>query len=156
MESLMQMKSISNPQVMFAAIGDTECDKSPLQVTQFESDNRIETQLKDLYLEGGGGGNHIESYHSIWYFAAYKTHLDSWKENKKGFLFTMGDEMVPPVLKADHIRKFIDASYQGVDISTAELFKAVNEKYEVFHLIVQDTQTYKKHIGAEKVNACWQ
>lgn len=155
MESLLQIKAISNPQVMFAAIGDTDYDKAPLQVTQFESDNRIEAQLKNLYLEGGGGGNHIESYHTMWYFAARKTALDVWKEGKKGLLFTMGDEMIPTVLKADHIRKFIDKSYQGMDIATSQLFKDVSEKYEVFHLIVQDTTTYK-NIGAEKVNACWQ
>ena len=111
MESLMKIKSISNPQVMFAAIGDADHDKAPLQVTQFESDNRIEEQLKKLYLEGGGGGNNIESYHAIWYFAAYKTRLDSLKQGKKGILFTMGDEMVSPTLKADHIRKFIDNKY---------------------------------------------
>lgn len=154
MESLLKIKSISNPQLMFAAIGDMDHDKAPLQVTQFESDNRIEAQLKNLYLEGGGGGNKIESYHAIWYFAAYKTQLDTWKEGKKGILFTMGDEMLPTLLKGDHIRKFMDKDYKGTDISTRELYKALSEKYDVFHLIVQDTTTYK-NIGSENVNGCW-
>lgn len=155
MESLLGVQSISNPQVMFAAIGDTESDKAPLQVTQFESDNRIEEQLKKLYLEGGGGPVGTESYNVIWYFAAHKTRLDSLKTGKKGFLFTMGDEMVPPILKAEHIRKFIDKDYSGPDISSSRLIEMVSEKYHVFHLIVQDTHAYSKSIGPDKVNTCW-
>lgn len=155
MESLLKISSISNPQVMFAAIGDTDFDRAPLQVTQFESDNRIEDQLKKLYLEGGGGGIGTESYHVIWYFAAHKTQLDSLKNGKKGILFTMGDEMVPDVLKADHIRKFIDKDYTGGDILTSKLLEQVLEKYEVFHLVVQDTSTYRQQLGPENVNASW-
>lgn len=154
MDSLLNIKAISNPQVMFAAIGDTQSDIAPLQVTQFESDNRIEAQLKNLYLEGNGGGNNVESYHAIWYFAWQKTQLDVWKQGKKGILFTMGDEMVPSTLKAADIIKFIDSGYTGPDIETSELIKQVTEKYDVFHLIVQETQTYR-NITAEKVNACW-
>jgi hypothetical protein len=155
MESLLNIKSISNPQVMFAAIGDTEYDKAPLQVTQFESDNRIEAQLKELYLEGGGGGNKEESYNAIWYFAAHKTKLDSLQTGKRGLLFTMGDELMPSKLKADHIKRFIDKNYVGTDILTSELVKQVSEKYDVFHLIVQDTSTYHG-LGENKMNACWQ
>lgn len=154
MESLLQIKAISNPQVMFAAVGDTEHDKAPLQVTQYESDNRIEAQLKSLYLEGGGGPNDTESYQVIWYFAAYKTHLDSLKAGKKGILFTIGDELMPTALTAAHIKKFIDKNYQGPDISTSKLLKDVSEKYEVFHLIVQDSGTYNR-LGAKRMQDCW-
>lgn len=153
MESLMKIKAISNPQVMFAAVGDTDHDKAPLQVTQFESDNRIEEQLRKLYLEGGGGGNNAESYHVIWYFAAHKTRLDCLKAGKKGILFTIGDELVPSVLKADHIRKFIDKNYKGSDILTSQLIRDVSEKYEVFHIVVQDTATYKRL--NQEIDRCW-
>lgn len=127
MENLLKTKSIPDPQVMFAAIGDTEFDKAPLQVTQFESDNRIEEQLKRLYLEGGGGPNQSESYQAIWYFAARKTQLDSWKKGKKGLLFTMGDELMPEKLTAAHICKFIDREYDGPDIDTKQLISEVSK-----------------------------
>lgn len=153
MDSLMKIQSISDPQVMFAAVGDTEFDKSPLQVTQFESDNRIEAQLKDLYIEGGGGGNSCESYNAIWYFAAYKTKLDSINKGKKGLLFTIGDELMPTVLKGDHIRKFIDPNYKGADITTANLLTEVSKKYEVFHLLVNN-DTYKK-LKSQNIDGVW-
>lgn len=154
MDSLLKIQAISNPQVMFAAVGDTEHDKAPLQVTQFESDNRIEAQLKNLYLEGNGGPNDTESYQVIWYFAAYKTHLDCVKKGKKGILFTIGDELMPTVLTAAHIKKFIDKDYQGPDIPTSKLYKDASEKYEVFHLIVQDSGTYNR-LGAKRMQECW-
>ena len=35
----------SDPQIMFGAIGDATCDRVPLQVGQFESDNRMDDDL---------------------------------------------------------------------------------------------------------------
>jgi hypothetical protein len=34
-----------HPQIMFGAIGDATCDRAPLQVGQFESDNRMDGDL---------------------------------------------------------------------------------------------------------------
>ena len=54
---------LADPQVLFMGIGDHECDRSPLQVGQFESsDELLDKWLTDTYLEGGGGGNRGESY----------------------------------------------------------------------------------------------
>ena len=52
----------SDPQIMFGAIGDATCDRVPLQVGQFESDNRMDDDLGRIVLEGGGGGQMTESY----------------------------------------------------------------------------------------------
>ena len=83
---------VKDPQIMVMAFGDVECDRHPLQVTQFESDIRIAEQLNDIYFERGGGGNAGESYTLPWYFASRHTKTDSYKKRgKKGFLFTMGD-----------------------------------------------------------------
>jgi hypothetical protein len=40
---------------MFGAIGDAETDYVPLQVGQFESNNRMDDQLRGIALEGNGG-----------------------------------------------------------------------------------------------------
>jgi hypothetical protein len=51
----------ADPQIMFGAIGDASCDGAPLQVGQFESDNRMDDDLGRILLEGGGGQK-TESY----------------------------------------------------------------------------------------------
>lgn len=93
---ILDRKPVTDPQIMFNAIGDAMCDTTPFQATQFESDIRIAEQLTQLYFERGGGGNGFESYPLAWYFAAMHTDIDCLNErNQKGFLFTMGDDCYP-------------------------------------------------------------
>ena len=124
-------KPIEDPQLMFAAIGDVT-DAAPLQVSQFESDIRIAEQLFALWLEGRGGDS-PEDFELLWYFAAKHTHIDSFeKHGKKGFLFTIGDADVHEMLKgADVAEIFKDDSK---NYSSKELLKMASEKYEVFHI----------------------
>jgi hypothetical protein len=42
-------------EISFVAIGDSKCDRWPLQCTSFAKGFDLETQLKALYGEGGGG-----------------------------------------------------------------------------------------------------
>ena len=52
---LLQRKGyVAHPEIMFGAIGDATCDNAPLQIGQFESDNRMDEQLGNIMLEGGG------------------------------------------------------------------------------------------------------
>ena len=133
---LYDRKPIEDPQIMFAAFGDTECDDYPLQVTQFESDIRIAEQLNDVYFERGGGGNAGESYSLPWYFAARHTKIDSWdKHKKKGFIFTIGDECCLPKISKEAIKKFIGDDVQD-NISSEEILTELSRRYNVYHLII--------------------
>jgi hypothetical protein len=129
-----------DPQILFLAIGDHECDQSPLQVGQFESsDELLDKWLTDVYLEGGGGGNAGESYLLAWYFAGYHTVTDQFeKRSEKGFLFTIGDE---PTLKniSNHVMKEIMGDGQYEDFSAAKLLDKAREKYNVYHLHIAET-----------------
>ena len=79
--------TVEDPALMCAAYGDYE-DKSPLQVTQFESDIRIAEQLLDLYFENAGSGQVVPT--CLWEFLARHTNIDACnKRNKKGFLHLM-------------------------------------------------------------------
>lgn len=134
-------KPVSDPQIMFSAIGDSMCDTAPLQVTQFETDIRIAEQLTDLYFEQGGGGNNFESYPLIWYFADKHTKIDSFdKRGKKGYIFTMGDDGYPAKLTKKEIERFIGDDIPE-DISVEQLFNQVNTRYEVFHLMLEEGGT---------------
>jgi hypothetical protein len=135
---ILDRKPVTDPHLMFMAIGDAYADRNPLQVSQFEADNRIIPQLTDIYLEKGGGGNQFESYDLPWYFAAHHTSLDCFeKRAKKGYLFTVGDENPPPGITAAQITKiFGDSQAQGM--SSAELLVMVQRTYHVFHLVVEE------------------
>jgi len=126
---------VADPQVLFLGIGDHECDRSPLQVGQFESsDELLDKWLTDLYLEGNGGGNSGESYLLAWFFASQYTETDHFKKRgKKGILFTIGDEPTLKTLPAK-VQKELMGPGQYSDVTAAELLDKAREQYEVFHL----------------------
>lgn len=129
---------VKDPQIMIMAFGDVECDKHPLQVSQFESDIRIAKQLNDVYFERGGGGNAGESYTLPWYFAARHTKIDSFdKRGKKGFLFTIGDEPYLTNISQAAIKKFIGDEIPS-NLSADELLTEVSRQYEVYHLMIEE------------------
>jgi hypothetical protein len=97
-----------DPQIMFGAIGDATCDRAPLQVGQFESDNRMDGDLERILLEGGGGGQKTESYELAMYFMARHTSTDCFeKRGKRGYLFMIGDEMPYPRVKPREVSAWI-------------------------------------------------
>lgn len=133
-------EGIAHPQVCFLGIGDHECDTTPLQVGQFEaSDELLDTWLRKLYIEGGGGGNMGESYLLAWWFAAAHTDCDAYaKRNKKGILITIGDE---PTLRTLTKREFTDifGSTSQVDRMVAsDMLKEAQAKWDVYHINVMD------------------
>jgi len=137
-ERLYDERPVTDPHVMFMGIGDANFDRAPLQVSQFEADNRIVEQLTQLWIEHGGGGNNSESYQFPWYFAAHHTSIDCFeKRGKKGYLFTVGDECTPPALTAAQIRQFVGDGVQK-DMSAAELLELASRTYHVFHIIVEE------------------
>lgn len=128
---------VTNPHIMFQAIGDSKSDSAPLQITQFEADIRIAEQLLDVYFEGRGGGNGGESYLLSWYFAARHTKIDCYdKRHEKGFLFTIGDERCHETLdKEEILRVFGDTPAE--QCTAKGLFAEASEKYEIFHIVMK-------------------
>jgi len=130
----------SDPQLLFLAVGDHECDNSPLQVGQFESsDELLDKWLTDVYLEGGGGGNAGESYLLAWYFAACHTSIDCYeKRTQKGFLFTIGDEPTLRDVPAAALKRIMGDGQHETYTDTFLLDKA-RERYHVYHLHIRET-----------------
>lgn len=134
MKSVMDA-NVEHAQVCFVGVGDDIYDRCPIQVGQFEtSDELTEKWLKKLYLEGGGGGNFGEAYALAWYVAARHTKIDSFeKRNKKGVLITIGDEPCLKMHSRHTIKSLFGDDLQG-DIISADLFKEVSEKWDVYHI----------------------
>ncbi|MFI5538185.1 hypothetical protein ACIA5H_17510 [Nocardia sp. NPDC051900] len=130
-----------DPQILFGAIGDADTDRVPLQVGQFESDNRMDEQLRAVFLEGGGGGQKSESYELAAYFLATHIVTDAWeKRRKKGYLFLIGDELNKPRLASRHIRAIIGDSVRQ-DISVESVYRELAERWHV-HYILPDQSSY--------------
>jgi len=135
-----------DPQVMFLGIGDHECDQSPLQVGQFESNDKdLDKWLMEIYLEGGGGGNQGESYILAWYFAHLYTSIDSWdKRQRKGLIFTIGDE--PPLMDLpERAQRTIMGEGQYSPWTANSLLNAVLARYDVYHIHVLETASGRRY-----------
>jgi hypothetical protein len=141
-------KGVSDPQILFLAIGDHECDSHPLQVGQFESgDEELDLWLTRTYIESGGGGNSGESYLLAWYFAANHTVTDAWEKRKqKGFLFTIGDEPCLRTLPNSVVNEIMGTKPQA-SYSDKELLKLAQEKYNVYHLQIMEGSAGKRSLG---------
>jgi len=147
-EEILKRKPVSDPHIMACGIGDSWHDDAPLQVTQFEADIRIADQLKMIWLEKGGGGNSHEGYHLPWYLAAQHTQIDCFeKRNRKGYLFTVGDEEPPQELLAAHAATIFGDSLQR-DLSTRELLTLVSRMYHVFHVVVEEGSHARHNLPA--------
>jgi len=153
---ILDRKPVPDPHIMFMGIGDVDYDRAPLQVSQFEADNRIVEQLTNLWLEHGGGGNAHESYDLPWYFAAMHTVHDAMeKRGKRGYLFTVGDEEVPEGLKPHHIEKVLGYTPQS-EYSVGDLLAMAQRSYDVFHIVVREG-SHCRHPGSFKaVREGWQ
>ncbi|SER94091.1 hypothetical protein [Lentzea albida] len=136
LHGLLQRKGyLADPQLMFGGIGDADSDRVPLQVGQFESDNRMDEQLRDIFLEGNGGGQKSESYELAAYFVARHVVTDAWqKRGRKGYLFIIGDELNKPRLEAKHIRRIIgDDVHQ--DIDPVSVYRELARKWNVYFIL---------------------
>lgn len=139
---------VDHPQQFFGAIGDATCDQGALQVGQFEVGLEMDDDLERVWVESGGGGQQTESYELAYYFAARHMATDCYtKRNKKGYLFTMGDEMPYSAVSRTQVLRLCGDRLQA-DIPIADIISECAEKWNVFHLLVQTpTSTGHPAIG---------
>ena len=156
---LLRQGYVEDPQIMIGAYGDAYVDQVPLQISQFESDNRIDDNLDKLFLEGGGGGNSGETISMAWYYLAYHTATDSWdKRGKKGYAFFVADEVSLDLLP-EHVKDHIGDEQPMGSLDVNSLAAAVSEKWDVYILLIDNLSAkmqgseafYKGLFGAKNV-----
>lgn len=140
---------IPDVEFMVMGIGDLAYDNCPIQASQFESDVRIAEAMDRVYMEHGGGGNGYESYTAAWYFGLHNTKLDCWNRGKKGIIITMGDEPLNPYLPRLELNEVLGSKAQA-NVETKDLYKEVLDKFDVYHLAINDSDSsykwYKNYI----------
>jgi hypothetical protein len=141
----------ADPQIMFGAIGDATCDRAPLQVGQFESDNRMDGDLAHILLEGGGGGQKTESYELAMFFMARHTATDCVeKRGRRGYLFIIGDEMPYPAVKPREAKAWIgDELPQPVAIRN--LVAQLTRRWDTYFILPEGAA----HAGDGQVLGIW-
>jgi len=137
--SLMRMldeHGVSDPQVLFMAIGDAFHDRAPLQVGQFESTAELMDQwLTWSWLEGQGGTPGHESYELALYFAARHVELDCLRlRDQRGYLFITGDEKPYPQLSRAAVRTVLGDELEE-DLPLAVVVEEASRAVEPFFLI---------------------
>ena len=140
---LVEKNYAPDPQVCVSTYGDAWVDRVPLQVAQFESDNRIDDNLDNMYLEGGGGGNGGETASALLYFAAHHTNTDKWeKRGEKGYIFLIADEIMLDLSKSQ-INELIGQNPVGKqepgDLTVKGIARDVSEKWEVIILMIDNS-----------------
>lgn len=140
-----------HPQILFGAVGDATCDRVPLQLGQFESDNRMDDDLGRILLEGGGGGQMTESYELALYAMARHTSLDCHeKRGRRGYLFLIGDEMPYGKVKAREIRTVLGEGAER-DIPVTDIVAELQRAYHVFYILPEGAS----YAGNPEVLSVW-
>jgi hypothetical protein len=133
---------LSDPQIMIGGIGDATCDRSPLQIGEFESGLEIEDCLGRLYIEGGGGGSQHESYELAMYAMARHTSIDCWEKRKKrGYLFIIGDELPYPTVSRTQVERILGDKLQA-DVPTEDIARELQQNYNCHYVICAGSSYY--------------
>lgn len=117
-----------NFELSFAAVGDANSDKYPIQIRPFAKGRDMEKQLKELVIEGNGGGQCSESYELT---ALYYARNAEMPNAKRPIMIIIGDEGY-----YDHVIKkhatMAHVKLEENDISTEQIFKELKEKFSVY------------------------
>lgn len=151
-------KYLKDPQVAVAANDDinvVEATKA-IQISDFESDNRVDDHIRNIMLVGCGGGNDGESYDLLLYAAARKMVLDCVeKRGKKGYMFLYADEPIFTQVDADEV-KAVYGDHLQANIPIEEIIEEARRNFNVFVIWPEGGykhahQQYKKLFGEEFV-----
>lgn len=111
--------------ICFAAVGDAHSDSAPLQVCDFQFGIALDEQLKNLFLEGNGGGQRKETYELAAHFFNQYCYMPN---AKLPFLFMIGDEAPYPYLKPSTARKVLGRSTEET-LDTKIIFAEAYKKF---------------------------
>ncbi|HEX4832865.1 MAG TPA: hypothetical protein VH478_17415 [Trebonia sp.] len=148
---LLRKGYVRDPQILFGAIGDATCDRAPLQVGQFESDNRMDGDLERILLEGGGGGQKSESYELAMYFMARHTITDCFgKRGKRGYLFVIGDELAYNRVKPREVASVVGDTLRE-PVSLTAMAAELTRRWDTYYILPEGSY----YQGDDEVLSFW-
>lgn len=142
-------------EISFAAVGDAVMNDSyPIQIRPFKKGRDLEAELKALVIEGGGGGDHDESYELSALFYARNAKMPN---AAKPILIIIGDEGFHPTVLKKHA-KLANVDAQE-DLNSENIFEELKEKFSVYlirkpydsHLNSSIQERWSKILGPERI-----
>jgi len=138
---------LPNPQVLISMIRD-DMDEVPLEVGQFEVDEKIREDLERCFIKASGGagseGYLHEAYLLLIWWVATHTACDCFeKEGRKGYLIIAGDEMSNARLGQDVVRRVTGETLEN-DLTFDEIIRMAEEKWKVI-FFYSHSNFYREH-----------
>lgn len=150
-------KYLPDPQVAVAANDDfNSVNTNAIQISDFESDIRVDEHIRNIFLVGQGGGNDGESYDLLLYVAARKVILDCVeKRKKKGYFFMYADEPIFKEVKASEVAAIYGDTIER-NIPIDEIIEEARRNFNIFVIWPEGGykhayEQYKKLFGEESV-----
>jgi hypothetical protein len=127
-----QVKVYLGPEakICFGAVGDAYSDSYPLQCRPFGIGPELIDRMKELYVEGNGGGQMCETYELA---ALYALHNINIPKAVRPVLIMIGDEKPYTSVSPDVAQEFAGVTLQAA-ITTEQIFSALMNKFEVFFI----------------------
>ena len=116
-------------EISFAAIGDAYSDQYPLQVRPFTSGTDLATHLKELVIEGNGGGQARESYDLPALYFSRQVEMPG-AINKPIFIY-IGDEGIYDFVDKDQAKKWANTTLEG-RLSSRQVMEELKDKFSVY------------------------
>ena len=141
-------------EISFAAVGDAYSDNYPLQVRKFSSGTDLEKRLKELVIEGNGGGQTQESYDLAALY--YSRNVQMPKAIKPIFVF-IGDEGLYDFVSPDQARDVVGVSLEG-RVSSHDVVEELKRKYAVYLVRKPYQNTGSDALSAidQRIQAQWE
>lgn len=114
-------------EISFAAVGDAYSDNYPLQVRKYASGKDLEKRLKELVIEGNGGGQTCESYDLAALYYARKVEMP---DAIKPITIFIGDEGLYDLVNPDQAKTLLGMSLEKV--SSRDVFEELKRKSAVY------------------------
>ncbi|MBI5149058.1 VWA domain-containing protein [Candidatus Pacearchaeota archaeon] len=149
LEELKEGKKLENKlEVALLAVGDVG-DSYVLQVTDFAKGKELIKNINEVYPEGGGGSNIVESYDLAAYFLL--NHCKT-PNVKKPLLIIAGDEGFYQLVKKDRVKKYIGDTI-GQDLDATKMMKELAQKFDTY--ILRPEMSYSRE-DYDKVQKQWE
>lgn len=140
---------LDDPQISVSAIGDQDSDKAPIQVGDFAKLRNADDWLKRIWLEGGGGGQDVESYELTAY--GYARMCEIPKAVTPFCLFTGDEGFRETLYKSDLVRHF---GGKHETIGASEVFEQLKKKFKGNVFLIH--RFYRTAASDQVVVAQWQ